>query len=332
VAEAISAAFTATWVTKADHSVWMYGLGGGIGTVNRQRDMLPAVFPPTRQDWIPPDTAALDARSDAVCIIGSDHRLTCQGTPASGRSSYYVADVAQTWASPWDGPIYVGKLDGSVWCCDAGTTTMDSELTDLGHDVVSMAVGWNFACALKKDGAVWCFGAGFLGDGHPEYPETDPQPPRQVTLPAPAVAIAAGLQRTCVALADGSAWCWGAATADFGTSPVQKDITDVKTLSMGAFHTCALKGDGTVWCWGTNKTGETGWGPAGPQSADKWEVPTEVAGLVNDVTSISMGFQHSCARKMDGTVWCWGNSGLGQLGTNEVENTSPKPLRGCEGP
>ena len=84
---------------------------------------------------------------------------------------------------------------------------------------------------------------------------------------------------------------------------------------MGAFQICALKGDGSVWCWGGND-----FGAAGSPAANQLATPVEVAGLGNDVTAISIGYQHSCARKSDGTVWCWGGNLSGQLGDGKAQN------------
>jgi alpha-tubulin suppressor-like RCC1 family protein len=54
---------------------------------------------------------------------------------------------------------------------------------------------------------------------------------------------------------------------------------------------------------------------------DDSAVPTLVpdAGPWSRVTA---GFEHSCGVKDDGTVWCWGTNGHGQLG---IEATSFQP-------
>lgn len=38
------------------------------------------------------------------------------------------------------------------------------------------------------------------------------------------------------------------------------------------------------------------------------------------VVEIAVGRQHSCARRADGSVWCWGNNGSGQVGTGDKRN------------
>ena len=78
----------------------------------------------------------------------------------------------------------------------------------------------------------------------------------------------------------------------------------------GDSFSCALGNDNSVSCWGNNSQGRTGQ-PA-PVSANS-NTPVVVPGL-NDVLALAAGAAHSCAIKLNGTVWCWGNNQYGQLG------------------
>jgi alpha-tubulin suppressor-like RCC1 family protein len=40
------------------------------------------------------------------------------------------------------------------------------------------------------------------------------------------------------------------------------------------------------------------------------------------VVSMTMGSKHACARKADGTLWCWGQNNLGQVGDGTTMNRS----------
>ena len=53
--------------------------------------------------------------------------------------------------------------------------------------------------------------------------------------------------------------------------------------------------------------------------------PSIVSGLTN-VVSIAAGADHTCAVKSDGTVWCWGSNGFGQLG-NGTLNDALSPVQ-----
>lgn len=88
-------------------------------------------------------------------------------------------------------------------------------------------------------------------------------------------------------------------------------------------HACALFDTGRVACWGVNERGALGDGttaePASPLRA-VW-----VDGL-DGVAEVDVGDGFSCARKTDGTVWCWGDNEKGQLG-RETLSSSPRPVQ-----
>ncbi|MBO9705855.1 MAG: hypothetical protein J7474_10145, partial [Arthrobacter sp.] len=59
--------------------------------------------------------------------------------------------------------------------------------------------------------------------------------------------------------------------------------------------------------------------------------PTKVTTL-GDVKKVAAGWRHTCAIKTDGTAWCWGLNGHGQLGDNtNVTKTSPVQVQGLDG-
>ena len=80
-------------------------------------------------------------------------------------------------------------------------------------------------------------------------------------------------------------------------------------LDLGDHHACARKGDGTLWCWGMNNYGQIGDGG----TADK-KAPAHVQALGTAVAELATGGYHTCARKGDGSVWCWGLNDFGQIG------------------
>ena len=103
-------------------------------------------------------------------------------------------------------------------------------------------------------------------------------------------------------------------------------------ITAGAQHTCALTG-GEVSCWGNNSLGQLG-NTTNNGTNTPNPTPTPVAGLTG-VTAIAAGDFHTCAVAA-GTVSCWGNNSLGQLGntTNNGTNTAnptPTPVAGLTG-
>lgn len=99
-------------------------------------------------------------------------------------------------------------------------------------------------------------------------------------------------------------------------------------VSVGSDHTCARKTDGTLWCWGKNTDGQLGIGNTTAST-----VPVQVTGLAGNVTSVSVGNGHTCARKTDGTLWCWGSNFDGELGIGNLTSRfrragiTPAPAR-----
>src|SRR5262249_55427525 len=53
--------------------------------------------------------------------------------------------------------------------------------------------------------------------------------------------------------------------------------------------------------------------------------PVQVAALGNQVNLISVGSFHTCATKIDGTLWCWGSNAFGALGDGTTTD-SPTPV------
>jgi alpha-tubulin suppressor-like RCC1 family protein len=55
-------------------------------------------------------------------------------------------------------------------------------------------------------------------------------------------------------------------------------------------------------------------------------------GTLQGIVELSTGFQHACAVKSDGTLWCWGNNNAGQLGNGSPTSTTlPVQVLGAGG-
>lgn len=180
-----------------------------------------------------------------------------------------------------------------------------------------VAVGGDHGCALDTSGHTYCWGDntyGQLGDGSTQ----------QASLPRPIVAdpgvqLAAGLDFSCVLTSQGTVQCWGhnnygqlgdGSSLDRSSPDDVTGLAYIAAISAGAYHACALHVGGQVICWGNNTYGELGRGGIGGFSTAADPVP----GLYG-VVALSLGYNHSCALKDDGSVWCWGRNADGQLGT-----------------
>ncbi|MCB9604579.1 MAG: hypothetical protein H6720_30030 [Sandaracinus sp.] len=140
-----------------------------------------------------------------------------------------------------------------------------------GHTFTELAVGRGFACGLRADQRMLCWGDntfGQIGVGSTTYQMTP------ALLPTTSVvAIDAGLTHMCALRSRGDAVCWGDNTngqlgvgvvGGVRTSPTAVvGLTNATQLSAGGTFSCALRNDGNVWCWGANAAGQLARGVAG---------------------------------------------------------------------
>jgi alpha-tubulin suppressor-like RCC1 family protein len=272
-----------------------------------------------------------------TCAVKHDGTLWCWGYNFSGQ----VGNGTPPSTTPIRQPVQISKVgttvvevaagdrhtcarkqDGTLWCWgDSFYGQAPEQVTALGTTVAEVAAGASYTCARTEAGVLWCWGRndnGQVGDGTIQ-PKS---PPVQVTaLGSSVVEVSAGGYHACARKADGTLWCWG--TGNVGQvgdgttdsqkpSPVQVTLlgTAVAQVAAGGYHTCARKTDGTLWCWGRNDRGQLG---DGTTTTPK-PTPSQVQALGATVVDVAAGLLHTCARKADGTLWCWGSNPFGQVG------------------
>jgi len=192
------------------------------------------------------------------------------------------------------------------------------------QDAVAVAPGNSHTCALRATGGVVCWGNNFAGQiGNGTAVDTPP-----VLSPTPAsglsdaIALAAGGHTSCAVRATGAVMCWGSNFSGVGgvnphianpivTPTLVSGLPAAVAVAVGDRHTCASRADGTVWCWGGNSIGQLGNGTitSNPDGAP----PAPVGGLA-DVASTGTGGAWTCARRVQGSMACWGRNAEGQLG------------------
>jgi alpha-tubulin suppressor-like RCC1 family protein len=143
--------------------------------------------------------------------------------------------------------------------------------------------------------------------------------------------VSAGTQHTCM-IRDAVVWCTGMNTfGQLGTGTTVRSlqfipslITDASVVSANRNTTCAVKRDLTLWCWGLLAIDLDPL--VTPAKFLYAATPAPVQIPLDNVRSVAVGPTHTCANRVDDTVWCWGSNIAGQLGNGTI-TSSLTPVR-----
>ncbi|MBK7155525.1 MAG: hypothetical protein IPH72_27750 [Sandaracinaceae bacterium] len=113
--------------------------------------------------------------------------------------------------------------------------------------------------------------------------------------------VDAGFDAGFVDACEGCAWRYACRT----------ECDDPVRLAVGVGHTCVLTELGSVYCWGSNWAGQSG-----VPGAAAYALPVKVT-LPARSAQVASGNSFSCARLVDGRVFCWGIADDGQLGDGQ---------------
>lgn len=289
------------------------------------------------------------AGENSSCAVMSDDTVSCWGK--------YSTSAAKTVATPVNGVTGVVEVDcGDSYCCARlsnqtvkcwgsnvmgqlgnGTTTSSTTPVVVSglSTVTGISVAEGHACAVLSSGEAKCWGgngSGELGDNS----STNRSTPVTMQGLTGVTLVAAGWNHTC-AKANEDFYCSGenfwnqlgnavASQFDGSLIPLEIGISGGSRLEAGGFHTCLTAGT-TVACFGGNFEGQLGNGDT--SSTGDLQL---VGGGGTFATSLGAGLWHSCAAAPSGSVSCWGNNDVGQLG--DGTNTSaltPVSVSGLSG-
>jgi hypothetical protein len=193
-------------------SVSWLGVGAASGCAGNERELWCWGAPWTEPDpnptlshtipmkiAVPPELRVRELHVGAVggCVLGTDDAVYCFGDGADG-----------AWG------------DGQREECDSQHPHGCEQavrlhyVAALGHDVKALGVGGAFACALKKDGSIWCWGNNLSHVVSPEEHSVgtlspEPLPVSRRELGSDNVSVQPGAGHVCVEKTDGALWCWG---------------------------------------------------------------------------------------------------------------------------
>ncbi len=211
------------------------------------------------------------------CMVNTNGNVLCWGNNSQyqlGDNNYYSAvETDRSKIANTTGATDLREFP--VFVRDVSNNILDN--------VVMVSVGEQYSCALKNDGAVYCWGENDEGQINQNTATTSVANPYQIKgvggtgLLGNIAQISAGKNHVCALEKDMGAVCWGSANisnsllgngVSIGSlDPVNvtnesgaADISDLRAISVGDFHTCALSKDGYVKCWGSNLSGAYGVG------------------------------------------------------------------------
>lgn len=257
---------------------------------------------------------------------------------------------------------YTGQLGNGDETEQHTPVPVDTSTGLAGKTITQIVAGAASACAIAS-GDVYCWGGGAygqLGTGNTSVQLKPIRPGVIGTSNGKTVTAISGqpyAQFYC-AIAVGAPYCWGqndrgqvgdgTTTQRNSPTPVVQSTFGGRTASSvtsgGTYYlgypsapvsgpdgvnsgsACALMTDGTMWCWGSNQYGQMG---NGTQSLDPQLSPVEVSGALagKTITQITMGFADPCALTSTGSLYCWGQNLLGEVGDGtNTHRYSPTPV------
>jgi alpha-tubulin suppressor-like RCC1 family protein len=214
----------------------------------------------------------------------------------------------------------------------------------------SVAAGGSHTCAIDSEKDLYCWGSDSHGQlGSDQVTTYNWVHPNHVgkwqDLKWKSVSL--GWYHTCAIDKDKQLWCWGGndhgqlgmgyVGAEHNTGKpmeVNADSVPLEWVSVeaGAEHTCALTKEDAVYCWGHNNKGQV---DSAEETIGLGKPQRMVTASADQFKSVTAGLEHTCAitsgkcdSVMDpcdpeGTLYCWGENGWGQLGINEEEGQWP---------
>jgi alpha-tubulin suppressor-like RCC1 family protein len=345
----ISAGFNHTCVIRKDGTLWCWGrnLAGELGIPGEKPHVFPNPVPLPGKAVKVAAGGGYGAQPNPAhtCVILEDTTVFCWGNgqygqlgiggsvsspvPTQVTSLVNVAAIAagarHTCAVKTDGDLYCWGDDTAG---QIGNGMEPESLSNPGlilQGAKQVDAGEQHTCAVMLAGGLKCWGFNFegalgTGDSTNRFTPADAAPP----LLDGVEEVAVGDRHTC-ARRNNEVYCFGndynGACAANTWGPVLKPtlvaVPDVTQVGVGLERSGAVSGPkGLVKMWGVQ--------PLGDGTSQLSGTPVEAT--INGVARIAAGYQHTCALKTNGEVWCWGEDEDGQLGNGPISDTQLTPV------
>ena len=331
---------------------WGSNAGGRLGDgTNTDR------YPPVAVTGLS-DTSEVQAGGTFTCArAGADNALLCWGRNDSGQLGdndplfrFEPTQVMGLTGTVRDLTAGAGHScavlnNGQVRCWGGNGSGQLGDGTELGKrapvtitglaDIVSMDAGDSHTCAVSDSGQAHCWGDNFAGKvGNGSLAEEEVLVPNMVVAldDVQVATISAGRSHTCASTTSNLARCWGSniddqlAGGNIGFAPEPITVPNlagtVLATTAGGKHSCAVRTGGELRCWGENEDGQIGDG-----TTDEALIPTAISTPPQNVVSAVAGDTHTCGIASGGSVHCWGQNDVGQLGRGFTGFRSEFPLQ-----
>ena len=227
-----------------------------------------------------PGGGVLAGYNNYWCALTSEGHIHCWGTTDRGRR---VSELAST---PWPSGTFVAIDVGSDFACAVRSDRAlvcwgkdhysGRELSTPDGEFASVTVGIRDACAIRTSATAVCWNVLDVGAVLPDNAQ------------APGgkfVSIAANGKRTCGVRAEGELACWGPIDRD------QAHPADGEFISVTG--PCAIRTDRSLACWDLSQERDS-------SRSIQPAIPSE------EFRSASAAAEYGCAIALDGALECWG--------------------------
>ena len=242
----------------------------------------------------------ISAGDNHTCALDNQSQVACWGDNNTGQLGTGVLSGYQLVRAGGDQSC--GVLDNRTVTCWGASYGATPTASPFDSTVRDLDVGGEQACAILDNGSVACW------DNATAHTLIDNlNNPTQISV---------GGSHACAVLDNGSAACWGKnnhyqlgdGTTDNSTSAVLvQNLAGIARIEAGGEHTCAILEDNRIRCWGRSDSAQTG---SGQSDSPVTDPAMGFVGILrfNDVEEVSLGFNHSCLRRLNGELYCWGSN------------------------